>query len=202
MKKLKYILASVVLATAFTSCETEAIDEKLKDETVAGKPILRFELNDKQTIVTDKVEVKWTGGSSGAFLIRAKISIYNFENVGMENSLDKYYAGYLNINYSAFSIGNYPSRLSLDNPRNYVSSAVLEIQKIIEKDQVKRRVWFKYYTDNAAENEEAGFSNINYINDKAKNFYGNFEYVLYPEEGTGEKVQRVSNGQYNYIDFE
>ena len=43
MRKLKYILASVALAAGFASCETEPIDEKVNDNTIVAKPILRFD---------------------------------------------------------------------------------------------------------------------------------------------------------------
>lgn len=190
MKKLKYILASVVLATAFTSCETEAIDEKLKDETVAGKPILRFELNDKQTIVTDKVEVKWTGANS--FSMKARFSAVN--NQKEDPDSPPYDAANLIINYSHLTMASFPTVLSVDNPSNYTSSAILEIYN--EKD--KR--WDVFTTSNAKENQQAGFSNITDINEESKNFEGNFEYILFFGNET-KQPQRVSGGQFKYVKY-
>lgn len=184
MKKLKYILASVVLATAFTSCETEAIDEKLKDETVAGKPILRFELNDKQTIVTDKVQVEFK--SPSRFAIKARFSIPQ-EEMEPETA---YKSAKLTVEYSQFIVANFPTILSLENPSNLTSSAVLEI--------VGEGV---YATKNASENQSAGFSNITKINEQAKYLEGNFEYILYPEVGQPLDAQRITKGKFDYVQY-
>jgi len=190
MKKLKYILASVVLATAFTSCETEAIDEKLKDETVAGKPILRFELNDKQTIVTDKVEIEKIG-NLGSFDIHAKVSIFN---TTATDSLSRYKVGKLRVFYNALDIGYFPTTLSLDNPSNYSSSASLEV--------IGEGI---YSTNNAKKDQPRGYSNITFNNLIGKYIEGDFEYILYPTEFDEKehnlKPQRLTKGKYVYVKY-
>ena len=186
MKKLKYILASVVLATAFTSCETEAIDEKLKDETVAGKPILRFELNDKQTIVTDKVQVEKIE-SSNSYRIVAKVSVLN------ETAQDagaRYKVGKLKITYNTLELGNFPTFLTLDDPKNHLSNASLEI---IEEGV--------YSTINAKEGQPTGYSNITFLNTLVNYMDGNFEYILYPPQGSSLQPQRLTKGKYAYVNY-
>lgn len=204
MRKLKYILASVVLATGFASCETEAIDEKVKDEAIPGKAILRFDLNNQQTIVTDEVTVDWSGGSS--FVIKAKLSIPNLEDNNPENNIEKYLAANLSISYNTLIVGHFPSRLSLEELNNNTSTATLDIQYIEYDGERPIRIWVKYSTSYAAENQETGFSNITRINDNEQARYvdGNFEYIVYPDiDNTIGKMQplRLSTGSYHYVNY-
>ncbi len=193
MRKLKYILASLVLVTGLVSCETEAIDEKVKDEALEGKPILRFELNNEQTVISDKVNVEWSGDS---FTIEAKVSIVNNDNMG--DPKHQYKAATLFIGFSNLAIANYPTALSLENPTGYTSSAVL---RILEMNDEGLEVWNQYSTDNADEKQEAGYGNISGINQTAKFLDGNFDYILYPMEGSVLKPQRLSNGNFYYIKY-
>lgn len=206
MRKLKYILASVVLATGFASCETEAIDEKVKDEAIPGKAILRFDLNNQQTLVTNEVTVDWEGGSY--FRIQAKLSIPNLEDTNPENNIEKYLSGYLSISYNTFALGHFPSKLSLEELSNNTSTATLDIQYIKYDNEIPIRTWVKYSTSYAAENQESGFSNITHINisdnEKARYVDGNFEYIVYPDiDNTIGKIQplRLSTGSYYYVNY-
>lgn len=193
MRKLKYILASLVLVTGLVSCETEAIDEKVKDEALEGKPILRFELNDEQTVISDNVNVEWSGDS---FTIEAKVSIVNNDNMG--DPQRQYKAGILSIGFSNLAVANFPTVLSLENPTGYTSSAVL---RILEMNDEGIDVWNQYSTSNAEENQEAGYSNISGINQTAKFLDGNFEYILYPSEGSVLKPQRLTEGNFYYVKY-
>lgn len=195
MRKLKFIIPSLIMMISLTSCETESIDEKLRDDTIVGKTIFQFELNANQKIITDNVTTSFEGNK---FSIKAKLSISNLEDLEMQNNLKKYLAGYLTISYSAFEIGNYPAKLSIDNPNNYKSTAVFDIQMINNEAE---REWIQYSTENAAENEESGFSNILRVNNQAKYIDGNFDYILYPKKGTGGIPQRISNGRFDYMNF-
>src|SRR5690606_41107101 len=76
-EKIKFILASVVLAAGFASCETEPIDEQIKDETHPGNPILSFDLNAKQTIVAEKATITFTATTAN---VQARLSILNTED--------------------------------------------------------------------------------------------------------------------------
>lgn len=194
MRKLKYILASLVLAVGFASCETEAIDEKTKDDTLKGKPVLRFELNDQQTIVTDDVKVSWAGGA--AFTIEAKVSLLNPDGAGDPGS--SYKAATLYVAFSDLVIGNFPTSLSVESPSNYTSSAIL---RILELNDEGKEVWNEYSTANASEKQESGFSNITSINQTAKFVDGNFDYILYPMEGSVLKPQRLSRGSFYYVNY-
>lgn len=204
MRKLKYILASVVLATGFASCETEAIDEKVKDEAIPGNPILRFDFNNQQTIVTDKVTVEWVGGSS--FVIKAKLSIPNLENNDTINNIEKYFAANLYVEYNTLALGHFPSKLSIEELSNNTSAATLDIQYINNDGNVAIREWVSYSTRYATQNQESGFSNITYINisdnEKARYLDGNFEYIVYPnpdnEMGKAQPL-RLSTGSYYYV---
>lgn len=193
MRKLKYILASLVLVTGLVSCETEAIDEKVKDEALEGKPILRFELNDEQTVIADTVSVEWGGDS---FNIEAKVSIVNNDNMG--DPKRKYKAGTLFIGFSSLTVANYPATLNIENPSMYMSSAELRVQEL---DDEGMEVWNQYSTVNANEKQDAGYGNITGINQTAKFLDGNFEYILYPTEGSVLKPQRLSNGNFYYIKY-
>lgn len=186
MKKIKYILASLVLTIGFTSCETEAIDEKVLDETTPGMPILRFELNDQQTVVTDKVTFAWTRGD--AFTLTAKFSVVNEADSNPET---RYTPATLTISYNNFAMAYFPTKLSLDNPNNYVSSPVLEIQGV-----------GRFSASNAKENQKTGYSNITSINDQARYIGGDFNYILYPPEGSTLTPQRLTVGSFNYIHYE
>ncbi|MBA5793159.1 hypothetical protein H1R17_08680 [Flavobacterium sp. xlx-214] len=197
MKRLKYIVATVVLAMGFASCETEAVDEKLKDDTLTAKPILRFELNDKQTIVADSVKVLW---DSGQFVIESRLSILNVDDT--TNPETRYKPGYLHISCSTLALGNFPTGLSLENPSNNLSSADLAIMEMVpDDDGVLQKVWTYYSTDNAEENQNAGYTNISVINDKAKYFDGNFEYILFPDPDSELKPQRATKGNFNYVKY-
>lgn len=194
MRKLKYILASLVLVTGLVSCETEAIDEKVKDEALEGKPILRFELNDEQTVISDDVSVEWAGDS---FNIEAKVSFINNDNIGGDPK-HKYKAATLFIGFSNLAVANYPTTLNIDNPSMYISSAEL---RVLEMDDEGMEVWNQYSTVNADEKQDAGYGNITGINQTAKFLDGNFEYILYPSEGSVLKPQRLSNGNFYYIKY-
>jgi len=193
MRKLKYILASLVLVTGLVSCDTEAIDEKVKDEALEGKPILRFELNNEQTVVSDDVEVEWSGDS---FTIEANLSFINNDNMG--DPKHKYKAATLTVAFSNLAVANYPTAFDLDNPSLYMSTAVLRVQ---EMDDEGMEVWNQYTTDNADEKQDAGYGNITEINQTAKFMGGNFEYTLYPMEGSVLKPQRLSDGAFFYIKY-
>lgn len=206
MRKIKYILATAVLAASLVSCETEAIDEKLLDENIPGKPILRFDLNNSQTIVTDKVDVEWSGG--GAFTIKAKLSILNLDNHNMENNPEKYLSGYLRIEYNVLGVGHFPARLSLDNLSNNNCHAVFDIQYVTDDDGFVTREWVAYSTRFASESQEVGFSNITHVNvsdnEEARYLNGNFEFIVYPTpDNESGKVQplRLSTGSYNYVNY-
>ena len=205
MRKLKYILASVALAAGFASCETEPIDEKVKDDSLPGKPILSFDLNAKETVVTDKVTVGFNGN---AITINARLSLVNHENTS--NPELRYKAANLTIMYSTFVVGNFPTRLSIDNPSNLLSTATLDVQEMVpdEEEEGKfNRVWVQYSTANAEENQNAGYGNITHINDVARYMHGNFDYLLIPSEIQDEEIditlepQRITKGNYNYLPY-
>src|SRR5690554_37822 len=204
MRKLKYILASVVLATGFASCETEAIDEKVKDEATPGEAILRFDLNNEQTIVSDEVTVEWAGGSG--FVIKAKLSIPNLEDANPDNTIEKYLSANLFISYNTLSLGHYPTKLSIEEMGNNTSTATLDIQYIEFDNERPIRTWVTYSTSYSAENQETGFSNITRINDNEQARYvdGNFEYIVYPNpDNQIGKLQpfRLSTGSYYYVNY-
>lgn len=205
MKKLKYILASVVLAAGFASCETEPIDEKLKDDSLPGTPIFSFDLNAKETVVTDKVTVGFDGNS---ITINARLSLVNQENTS--NPELRYKAANLIIQYSSFVVGNFPTTLSIDNPSNLLSRATLNVQEMVpdeEEEGVYNRVWVQYSTLNAEENQNAGYGNITHLNDVARYMHGNFDYLLIPSELEDEDIdltlepQRITKGNYNYLPY-
>lgn len=205
MRKLKYILASVALAAGFASCETEPIDEKVKDDSLPGTPILSFDLNAKETVVTDKVTVDFNGNSIS---INARLSLVNQENTS--NPELRYKAANLIIQFSTFTVGNFPSRLSIENPSNLLSSATLNVQEMVpdEEEEGKfNRFWVTYSTLNAEENQNAGYGNITRINDVARYMSGNFDYLLIPTEIEDEDIdltlepQRITKGNFNYINY-
>ncbi|MEG1022538.1 MAG: hypothetical protein RSE50_13610 [Myroides sp.] len=205
MRKLKYILASVVLAAGFASCETEPIDEKVKDDSLPGKPIFSFDLNAKETVVTDKVTVDFNGNS---ITINARLSLVNHGNTS--NPELRYKAANLAIMYSTFTVGNFPTTLSIDNPSNFLSTATLNVQEMVpdeEEEGVYNRVWVQYSTLNADEKQNAGYGNITRINDIARYMSGNFDYLLIPTELEDEDIdltlepQRITKGNYNYLPY-
>lgn len=205
MRKLKYILASVVLSAGFASCETEPIDEKVKDDSLPGTPILSFDLNAKETVVTDKVTVGFDGNSIS---VNARLSLVNQENTS--NPELRYKAANLIIQFSTFTVANFPTSLSIDNPSNLLSSATLNVQEMVpdEEEEGKfNRVWVTYSTLNAEENQNAGYGNITRINDVARYMHGNFDYLLIPTEIEDEDIdltlepQRITKGNFNYINY-
>lgn len=185
MRKLKYILASVVLAAGFASCETESIDEKVKDNTIVAKPILRFELNDQQTVVTDEVRIDWT--NDNMFTVTANFSVLNAADPSEET---RYKPATLAISFNSLTPANFPTRLTLNNPNLNISTASLTILN-----------GATYRTSNAKENEDAGFANIREINDIGKYIDGDFEYILFPSAGSNLEPQRLRNGKFNYIKY-
>lgn len=197
MRKLKYILASVVLAAGFASCETEPIDEKVKDDSLTGKPILSFDLNAKETVVTDKVTVSFTGNTMA---IIARLSLVNQEDTS--NPEIRYKPATLYVQFSSLVVGNFPTVLSIDNPSNFMSSATLDVQELIPDDEgILQKVWVQYSTANADENQNAGYGNITYVNGTAKYMHGNFDYILFPEEDLPLEPQRITKGNFNYITY-
>ena len=203
MRKLKYILASVVLAAGFASCETETIDEKVKDDNLPGNPILSFDLNSKQTVITDEVSVDFEGNTMS---IISKLSLVNSEDTSDPET--RYKSAYLYINFSSMSVGNFPTTLSIDNPNNYLSSATLRVQELVpDEDGVLQKIWVEYSTLNAAENQNAGYANITHVNGTAQYMNGNFDYILFPYELEEEvelslEPKRITNGNFNYITYE
>jgi len=198
MRKLKYILASIVLATGFAACETETIDEKVKDDSLPGNPILSFDLNSKQTVITNEVSVDFSGG---AMAVVAKLSLVNSEDTSDPET--RYKPGYLYINFSGMEVGTFPTTLSIDNPSNYLSSATLRIQELIPNEEEElEKVWIEYSTSNADENQNAGYANITHVNGTAQYMNGNFDYILFPEEDSELQPQRITNGNFNYITYE
>ena len=194
MRKLKYILASIVLAAGFASCETEPIDEQLQDQTHPGNPILSFDLNAKQKIVTDKVDISFSGSTAA---INARVSILNTEDTS--NPETRHKPGRLNIQFTALEVAHFPTTLSMDNPSNYTSRASLSFQEYdIEEEAF---VWLSFSTDNAPEGQDVGFSNITHVNGDAEFIHGNFSYILFPVEGSIHEPQRVTDGSFNYINY-
>lgn len=200
MRKLKYILASVVLAAGFASCETEPIDETLNDDTLTGKTLFSFNLNGKQTVTSDDVSV---GFPNGGMTITAKLSLVNEEDAS--NPETRYKSAYLYINYNSLVVGNFPTSLNLSNPSNLKSSATLNVQELIpDEEGVLQRVWIEYSTNNASEDENAGYSNITTVNSNAKYINGNFDYILYPKADDAAEYdpQRLTTGSFNYLRYE
>lgn len=193
MRKLKYILASIVLAAGFASCETEPIDEKVMDEATPGKAILSFDLNAKQSVVTDNATFNTTLNSMN---IVAKLSILNTEDTS--NPHTRYKPAYLTIIFNTISVGYFPTILDVSNPNNFTSRARLVVQ---EFDEEGKEIWVEFSTSNAEENQNAGFANITYNNEVAKYANGNFDYILYPEEDSPYQPQRITNGTFNYINY-
>lgn len=204
MRKLKYILASVVLAAGFASCETEPIDEKVKDDSLTGTPILSFDLNAKETVITDNVTV---GFSGNIMTINARLSLVNQDDTS--NPETRYKAANLNIQFNSFVVGNFPTVLSIENPSNLRSVATLNVQELVpDPDQEGQfdRVWVQYSTLNAEENENTGYGNITHVNDAAKYMNGNFDYLLIPGDIDEEidltlEPQRLTKGNFNYITY-
>jgi len=197
MRKLKYILASVVLAAGFASCETEPIDEKVKDDSLPGKTIFSFDLNAKETVVTDKVVVNFAGNSMELI---ARLSLINHDNTS--NPEIRYKPATLYIQFSSLIVGNFPTSLSIDNPSNFMSSATLDVQELIpDDDGVLQKVWVEYSTNNATEKQNAGYGNITNVNGIAKYMNGNFDYILFPEEDLPLQPQRLTKGNYNYLPY-
>lgn len=193
MRKLKYILASVVLAAGFASCETEPIDEQIKDETHPGNPILSFDLNAKQTIVTEKATITFTATTAN---VEARLSILNTEDTS--NPHTRYKPARLTIQFTALEVAHFPTTLSVDNPSNFTSRATLSVQ---EYDDEGRLVWVNFSTGNAPENQDAGFANITHVNGEAEFIHGNFNYILFPIEGSIYQPQRITDGSFNYINY-
>src|SRR5690606_10194851 len=108
MRKLKYILASVVLAAGFASCETEPIDEKVKDDTLFVKPILRFELDNKQTVVTEKVTSSISPNNS--ITISARFSVFDSNDLNEET---RYKPATLNITFNTLYTGTFQQYIRL-----------------------------------------------------------------------------------------
>lgn len=204
MRKLKYILASVALAAGFASCETEPIDEKVKDDSLTGTPILSFDLNSKETVVTDKAGV---GFSGNGVTIYAILSLVNQDDTS--NPETRYKAASLEINFSSLVVANFPTVLSIDNPSNLTSNATLRVQEYApaEEDGQFDRVWVEYSTSFAVENQNAGYGNITHVNGTAKYMNGNFDYILFPEEPTEAtqdldlQPQRLTKGNFNYLEY-
>ena len=197
MRKLKYILASVVLSAGFASCETEPIDEKVKDDSLPGAPILSFDLNAKETVVTDKVTVDFNGNSMEVI---ARLSLINHDNTS--NPEIRYKPATLYIQFSNLIVGNFPTTLSIDNPSNFMSSATLDVQELIPNDDgILQKVWVEYSTNNATEKQNAGYGNITNVNGIAKYMNGNFDYILYPEEDLPLQPQRLTKGNFNYLTY-
>ncbi len=204
MRKLKYILASVVLAAGFASCETEPIDEKVKDDALTGKPILSFDLNSKETVVTDKVTVSFNGNS---VLINTRLSLVDEEN--SSNPELRYKPANLTIQFSSLVVGNFPTVLSIENPTNSTSLAILDVQEMVpdlDQEGEFNRVWVQYSTVNAEANQNAGYGNITRVNGVARYMNGNFDYLLIPSELDEDvdlvlEPQRITKGNFNYITY-
>ncbi|MBS7320338.1 MAG: hypothetical protein KIG55_01915 [Myroides sp.] len=185
MRKLKYILASGVLAAGVASCETEPIDEKVKDDTLFVKPILRFELDNKQTVVTEKVTSSISPNNS--ITISARFSVFDSNDLNEET---RYKPATLNITFNTLYTGNFPTVYSLDTPVLLYSSATLSINNV------------GFYSTNYAKvNQPAGAGNIIEMNEVGKYIDGNFDYILYPQEGNNLQPIRLSVGEFHYIKY-
>jgi len=205
MRKLKYILASVVLASGFASCETEPIDEKVKDESLTGKPLLSFDLNAKETVITDDVVV---GFDNGGLTVYARLSLVNQEST--LNPETRYKAAELYISFSSLVVANFPTVLTVDNPSNLTSSATLLVQELVpdpDEENVFNKFQVEYTTLNAEENQNAGYGNITSVNGTARYMTGNFNYILFPTEIEHEdfdlvlEPQRITKGNFNYLGY-
>lgn len=185
MKKLKYIIATVVCATVFVSCETEEIDKKLQEDPTTVTPILRFEYNDQQTVVTDKVTYENTGDTS--FNIVAK---FNVINPADSNPTTRYKPATLKIGFSHRVLAHFPTKLSLENPTSFLSSVTLNVTGE-----------GSYATINAKDNQETGSATISVINEGGQYMDGDFQYILYPQPNLGLTPKKLSSGKFNYVKY-
>lgn len=193
MKKLKYILSSVLIVGSLASCDSETIDEKLKEENLESKPILRFVLNDKITVVTDNVNVEW--GSANSLSLTAKMSVKNDEATTADRAYKK---ATLTINLSQLAMANYPTVWDMENPTTFVSSAFLEMNELDEDGKPYDEI---YSTSNAPEGKNSGYTNLTSILDKSRRLSGDFEYSLYPPEGSIMTPQKISEGQMHFVKY-
>src|SRR5690606_23108752 len=104
----------------------------------------------------------------------------------------------LTIQFTALEVAHFPTLLSVDVPSNYTSRASLRIR---EFDEEGKEVWVNFNTSNAPENQDAGYANIKHVNGEAKFIHGDFNYILYPIEGSVYQPQRVTEGTFNYINY-
>jgi len=193
MKKLKYILSSVLVLGSLASCDSETIDEKLKEENLESKSILRFVLNDKVTVVSEDINIDW--GTSNSMILTAKMSVKNDEATTADT---KYKKATLIIHLSQLAMANYPTIWDMESPSNFISSASLIMNELDEDGKPYDET---YSTTNGPEGVRAGYANITSIVEKARTLAGDFEYTLYPPEGSIMMTQQISDGQMHYIKY-
>lgn len=191
MKKLKYILASLLLASGFASCESEEIDGKLNDENLQSKPVLRFDLNNKVTVVTDNISLSWGGD---AFIITAKMQIKDDNAISAET---KYKAAKLDIYVSNLIMANFPA-MGATPPTSFFSTAVMEVHELDEDGKIMP---VSYSTVNAPEDASPGFMNVSFISQESRYLNGSFDYTLYPPEGSIMQPQKLTKGEVHYIKY-
>ncbi len=99
--------------------------------------------------------------------------------------------------------------LSIDNPTNSTSLAILDVQEMVpdlDQEGEFNRVWVQYSTVNAEANQNAGYGNITRVNGVARYMNGNFDYLLIPSELDEDvdlvlEPQRITKGNFNYITY-
>lgn len=195
MRKIKQLVLILIATAGLLSCEAEKIDEVVKDDSLPGKAILRFQLNGITRVAKgDDVKVFLEGNF---ITLQATIKDVNtdFSPVVLKIKMTKLATGFYPTNYT-----------SLIDPQNPVPINQLQYTYATFKD---RDLTWEYSTQNVETITDMGSLVVNTINVNAQYFEGTFSYTMNPpKEVNGLPLNpvpspiKIENGYFEYVKYE
>lgn len=188
MKKLKQLSLILFLSVGLFSCEAEKVDEVVKDDTLQGEQIFRYEM-DGITRVTNNVTVGAVGGKV------VMTAIFN-------DDLSDYKNQTFTVNIDKLATGTYTTNISTQMTEEVFGfcSAAIKLPNV---------EWL-YSTTNLGLDlnnlgQNAGSLTILSINEKAKYFEGKFSFDLHAPKAQNPNNNiapiKIANGYFQYVKY-
>ncbi len=188
MRKIKQIALVCIAAIGLFSCESEKIDGVVKDDTLLGEKILRFDLNGETRIAKGKdVSVILAADSTLTITATIKDKYSDFQPVVFSTKI------------SHLAKGNFVTDFrNLDPLQPLYSSATFRYQNVN----------WEYATGNAPESVfDKGSLVIENLNVNSRQIEGRFSFDVYPPElepVPGEPAPtmiKIENGYFKYLNY-
>jgi len=190
MRKISYILSFVLLLAGFVACDNEPIDEEVKNDSIKGEAIVRFDWDGVTYGARhNDVSVVYNDNGSLTIAVNAKDEDNDFNRINF------------GISISSAEKGFYPTGYDFT-----LEQFTFSTMKLVDVPYFYMSIPNKFMLD-----IDNGSLTITEVNEFAKQIEGHFSFELVlqiPDEITDlsdvpyPMTQKIENGYFKYISYE